>query len=409
MLRRECFIFTIVTMLLANCTLKISIPVKKQPVSIRHTSKILPDSSMVEEFYLKDFLVMVDSSLGQLGTKMQELPFLVIAYNKDKKPIQGAKITIRAPGKEDTIVLTDKDGKANFSLKRDILSLDPVCILEGGAHYNLKMSARISGEGSKVTQIAKTISTEGQEKIEEGKIAVYFPKGQEQKAKEIFDFLKKEESLIKEKLGLEAETPWGVILTNETPPFACVEKGLWPASVEEEIGKICHIDIHEWTEGTLDSKFSLYQNDPSTRWIGDGIATLMQYFFLERFFPEDFGKEKERGLDIIKICIDSGIKTYDLTKWKARVISKGVKTCFEPVTEKEKLGYGMSFYVWMKIIEHSKEGILLQFFAEIQKLKGAKNKDLIKCLTNLSGLNIEKMLKKVNVEEAYNYFKNLNP
>ncbi|MEW6686331.1 MAG: hypothetical protein AB1393_09030 [Candidatus Edwardsbacteria bacterium] len=396
----QCYL-ALVTVFLAGCGLTLSLPFRKKSGDIRHTSKILPDSSKIEEFYPKDLSAAMDSALAPLGAKMQKIPFLAVAYNKSKKPLQEAKVTIKVPGKADTIIYTGKDGKANFFLDRDILSLDPVCVLEGGASYEFRIdftTLRLPKE-SKLSCIPKIISVEGKEKIEEENIAVYFQKGQEEKAKEVFDFLKKEECLIEEKLGLQAETPWGIILTDETPPLSSSQRRLWPVSIEE-IEKQYYMIIHEWTEVTLLSQCEFYENDPTTRWIGDGIATLMQYFFLERFSRNELREVNQRKVDLIRRCIDRGLKTYDLGKWKAGII---------PTTEDERLGYTLSLYVWLKIIEHSKEGILIQFLEEAKKLKEVNNKNLIRLLTNLSGLNIEKMLKKVNVEEAYNYLKNLNP
>ena len=112
------------------------------------------DSTIIEKHHLKDYLYSIDEMAKKMGIKVNYLEFKVYAMNLNEESMENTIVEIEIPGENNKILYTNKDGIAVFTLDRNTLEKDPICILKGADKYHFgsiitttKVNEKKSGDG----------------------------------------------------------------------------------------------------------------------------------------------------------------------------------------------------------------------------------------------------------------------
>ena len=170
-----------------------------------------------------------------------------------------------------------------------------------------------------------------------------------------------------------------VIITTNNYRF-CV--GGWAVSPASRAG----FDIfkfttlpHEWVESSLSDYYGVYK-DPSTRWIGDGLANYIAYEISKQLFPEMTRYSRIDHKDTSEV--------YDLRTWTQGELEK-----FAGGGSVGYKGYDLAPYFWAKVVDKSgNPQIIAEFLAEFREAEDKSQQSAIDILSRLSGLDVNQEL-----------------
>ncbi|MCS7198593.1 MAG: hypothetical protein NZ930_08005, partial [Candidatus Bipolaricaulota bacterium] len=145
-------------------------------------------------------------------------------------------------------------------------------------------------------------------------------------------------------------------------------------------------------------------NDCGTRWVGDGLAEYAGYIVSGEFSPAVQQAWLKRRLRSIERLLEQGKTSYNLPQeFQAfrRVQILFIRLgCQESPLPVMVAGYGVSFAVWLDLVDRHGEEVLRKFWLELQKIQKPRNQDVFKLLKALTGEDVEALITRVELPWA---------
>jgi hypothetical protein len=293
-------------------------------------------------------------------------------------------------------------------------------IFLGSSYVVSESSSTISQFGEGPTVTITQADLENMSKVQVGRAWVYYPDAAMQGvAEQIAERLARVYAMIPERLGLEPE-PTGVVLLGGERPGTVKVKGastfaLWlPADVitggleqasEELWDDIYWVMPHEATEPVISAR--LY-HDCGVRWVGDGLADYAGYVVSGQFRSDTQRRRLEGRLKSIERLINQGKTSYNLPE-EFQALRQGRFTlvlgavrwgCKESPFPIMVAGYAVSLALWLDFVDKHGEGLIKQFWQELQKIPKPNNRDVFRILDRLTGSDTKAVVVNVDLHHA---------
>ncbi len=231
--------------------------------------------------------------------------------------------------------------------------------------------------------------------IKKGIIRVLYQEGQKERAKEIIKVFQEEEKIIHNKSGLRLH-PFKIYLVDRLM-LGWTIGGYGIALKQTDYCRMSlqHVIPHEWVEVSLDINYDIYDEDSTTRWIGDGLANYLSFEIQKLLFPDRFNRFSSR------VALEDSSAIYNLKNWLAygdmnedeKFSAAGISKALNEDTPVGYKGYQLAPYFWAKIVDKSgKADLIANFLAEFKNAEHKDSKTAIDILSRLSGLDIDKEL-----------------
>ena len=365
---------------------------------------------------LKEFKIEMDKITILKNMDVEWFPMFFTVKDGKGNLVEGARVIIEL-SKGKISFLTNKNGKCDFFLDKNIFNSKAVIYAEKEGIDTLiptmKLAAYFTTKSiDKIEQSKEIIplsfeSIDDKEVLKNGNLSVYYPAGKEAEGKKVLSILKKENNIIKNIIGIEP-SPFGVLLSNKENPII-TEENIWPVSLKAKNIENSYywIITHEWTEGIVTGSYGegiiSYKNDPYTRWIGDGLAQYTAHKTTEILVPDSFPKWLSNRLHYFEEPIRQNREYFNLLQWKAHAGP-------EPgdIMMKEIIGYPVCEYFWLKLAERVGQDKIREFVLKAKQISNPTNKELIPLLSEITGMDIEKELTHIELDNVYNYYKKLS-
>ncbi|MDW8329363.1 MAG: hypothetical protein RML48_05225 [Candidatus Bipolaricaulota bacterium] len=302
-----------------------------------------------------------------------------------------------------------------------LLAVAALAVIFLGGEVISGISSTVSTYGEGPTVVIKKSQLEKMAKAQAGEVLVYYPDAaMESVAAQIAEELARSYAFVKERLGWELKPVGVVLLGGERPGTVRIEMGLdmeppfslWLPSEtiagglaqapEEVLTSIYWVMPHEATEPLFSRR--LYANDCGTRWVGDGLAEYAGYIVSGEFSPAVQQAWLKRRLRSIERLLEQGKTSYNLPQeFQAfrRVQILFIRLgCQESPLPVMVAGYGVSFAVWLDLVDRHGEEVLRKFWPELQKIQKPRNQDVFKLLKALTGEDVEALITRVELPWA---------
>jgi len=250
---------------------------------------------------------------------------------------------------------------------------------------------------------AEYTSPEGKAVIGTDRFRVWYPHGCEADAKAAAKLLSEQQELIAKVTGLRP-TQWGIIVVPEKRKdtrYVVSETGtgffVWCYSKAEIAGgRFAKVNIHEWTENTIDHHLQLHRADRRNRFICDGLAEYAA------FRHAGIGKNYAAALEALH---KTNIRSVNLFKKfrSVRVRDPWGLSGFDQALEDRGFpaGYPLSFAFWHQLCEEQGHDLPLRF---LRLLRQKQKRDVGAAIGILEDMthssDIRKRLKSADVHKA---------
>ena len=171
---------------------------------------------------------------------------------------------------------------------------------------------------------------------------------------------------------------------------------------------IVRLMTHEWVEQSVLHHylpFDLYQHDPATRWVGDGIAELVSALVCVRAGVSDAAEAMMRArISELAVAKQQGHDAPRLDGW-LRDEGRGAQYLEAPAAGAaalEHARYAACLAVWWSCFEKRQEALLPAFLAAIREVP-SERVDSAKCarvLGDITGVDVTTLLASWTVDEA---------
>lgn len=247
---------------------------------------------------------------------------------------------------------------------------------------------------------------EGLLELKDNGIRVLYPEKQEEQALEIIAVLKEEKEIIELATKMKLH-PLKIILVDKGDLGFCVGGYGMPLQQGDSYKNQEKYKVfpHEWVEVSLDINYGIYE-DSTNRWIGDGLANYVALEVCDRFYTRHLNQ-----VAIGSYKYRESSQVYDLRSW---LIVDAERRTFEEGRELPKGegtiyvlwdGYDLAPYFWAEVVDKSGDSLVIaKFLEEYRKAEDKSQKNAIRILSRLSGLDIEEEL----IITSQDYAENIN-
>ena len=317
-------------------------------------------------------------------------------------PPTGPKIEIMA--RAGSIVLqSDEAGKLTFPWSDGLLKENPPVhkLYQGRLNYQITFTA----SGVTDQSASTSLSVLGKPLVEGIGGRVWHPPDAVAAAEDALAKLEAQAQYIQDQLGL-APVPWGLNLISERPADTHIVTAqdhlgwsIWSYSTDQvRTGEFAWVNVHEWTEATLEAHLQLADADKARRnrvWV-DGLAEYMAARFtgrLEATYGHPLEELLAEGQTVINLPAAfrsmraSGTGDLDFKK----LLRQGG---FPP-------GYALSYSFWERLCSEYGRELPGQFVGRLRK---EQKRDFATCTRILEqlapGARVQTRLRRLSVADA---------
>lgn len=315
-------------------------------------------------------------------------------------PLSDARLVIGT--EPETLVLeTDQLGQVLIETDSELLKENPIVRIEPSDRAVLEANISGSLRGSPMKSV-QLHSASDLEKLGDARSAVFYPPQDLRFARKVnAQLLRCREGIesilsldpirLSVILGPESDESHVMYLTATAPGYQVT----WLCFRNEwDSGEFLRTIAHEWTESTLTTRLSLY-DDPRNRFIGDGLAEFVAWKLYgitdeygERLSPDQM--DDQESIDLLSAFQVIPGKIFSRRKFDRGIAKHG----YAP-------GYALAFAYWHELTEKHGATLPRRFVKKLSGKKSATNEEAIGFLVELTGDRaIESQLRAVNVEDA---------
>ncbi|MFO1497345.1 MAG: hypothetical protein U1G07_02930 [Verrucomicrobiota bacterium] len=231
-------------------------------------------SPMQSEIRYRQFLGPIASMAGPESISIP----CQLTTESGAAPLPGPKFELLSKAGA-ILIESDADGRIALPRRPEILQENPPLrkLYSGKLHYEIKFTGAVAGRNGK----ALLMSVQGKPHMEVDRVRVWYPPGEEETARALLSALQSQAQCIHRLLGL-SPVPWAIDLISAPPAgtdmMTAQDQPGWSiwtyATGRVQSGEYVAINVHEWTEATLDHHLDLAGADGSGRnrvWT-DGLA-----------------------------------------------------------------------------------------------------------------------------------------
>jgi len=331
-----------------------------------------------------------------------EVLYIRLVDSRDRLALPGVKVSILSRDSRIDL-LSDDSGFIRFPLSDRLADENPVVIIHRKAPTTLLWNVTVTSLHKKNAD-ASYVTTEGKDAITTEGFEIYYMPQCQSDVHAVREELERQQELIREVTGLRP-AQWGVIIVPEDddPVVRVVrqdkpELTLWCySSGDLSDGKFARVNIHEWTEHTLDSVLGLGQADERNRFILDGLAEYVA-FRHTGVAPDDL--ETLRALRARGVRFVNLLKEFRVVSWRPGGVNDlDLRNVLQ--TQGYPPGYPLSFIVWYDLCEAHGAGLPAILLERLKEEKHRTAHVAVKLIEEITGRrDIRSRLTQANVDYA---------